>query len=109
MAIKGMYSGQLYAYNFGSNLNSVSWTLAIPPSNAFSQVHLADYYELDDKSAAEIAIVQVTNSVPQVKKFPDPDSTSSVRVVFENNMTTITFRMRTKEVWAFYVFQVFIF
>jgi hypothetical protein len=109
MAIKGMYAGQLAAYNFGSNLSSVSFTLKIPPANAFSQVHLADYYEFDDKSAAEVAIVQVKNSQGQTKSFPDPDSVSSWRVVFESNMTSITFRMRAKEIWAFYVFQVFLF
>lgn len=109
MALQGMYAGQFYAYNFGSSLSSVSATVAIPPANAFSQVHLGDYYEFDDKSAAEVAIVQVTNLGGQVKTFPDPDIQSSVRVVWQSNMTSITFRLRAKEVGAFYVYQIFIF
>ena len=109
MALQGMYSGQLYAWEMGGDLNSVSWTLAIPAANAFSQVHLGDYYEFDDKSASEIAIVQTTDTQGSKKNYPDPDATNSVRVVWQANMTTMTIVMRAKDVWATYIYQVFLF
>jgi hypothetical protein len=108
MAIQGMYAGQLYAWQMGGSLSSASWTLAIPAGNAFSQVHLADYYEFDDKSASEIAIVQTTDNQGAKKNYPDPDATNSVRVAWQANMTTMTIVMRAKDVWAYYIYQVFL-
>jgi hypothetical protein len=104
MAIQGMYSWQLSAYNFDDDLVPVTWDAHFPSSNAFIQVHLGDLYEFDDKSAAEIAIVQL-NSLP----LPDPDATNSLRVAWQNGLTYMKVQMNVKNVWAFYVVQVFVF
>jgi hypothetical protein len=111
MVIEGMYAGQLFTWNFwGTGPTSVSLTFAMPAPfpDAFSQVHLGSYDEFEDRSSAEVAIVQVTNSKGQTKTFPGPGSNYSVRAHGESDMTSITFRMRTKGVRAFAVWQIFI-
>jgi hypothetical protein len=104
MAIQGMYAWQAYAYNFDDDLVPVTWEAKFPTVNAFIQVHLGDYYEFDDKSAAEIAIVKL-NSLP----MPDPDSTNSLRVAWQSGLTYMKVQMNVKSVGAFYIIQVFVF
>src|SRR5690242_9109400 len=109
MALTGMHAWQPYAHNTDDTLATATWTASIPPGNAFTQVHLANYFEYDDQSSSEIWISQVTNSNGQKTNFPYVDFPSETLIVWEPLMTTLTVSLRVRNSSAHYMVQSFLF
>jgi hypothetical protein len=109
MALTGMHAWQPYAYNTGDGLATVTWSASFAPADAFTQVHLANYFEYGDQSSSEIWISQVTNSKGQKTDFPYFDFSNETLIVWEPMMTTITVSLRVKNSSAHYMVQSFLF
>ena len=107
MALTGMYAWQPYAHSTSDDLLTATWSASIAPTNAFTQVHLANYSEYGDQSSSEIWISQVTSSQGPPRNFPYFDFTNETLIVFEPKMTTITASVRVRNSFAHYMIQSF--
>jgi hypothetical protein len=110
MAVQGIYAYSMWAYKLSGGYYTHSWTLAIPPKNAFAQVQNVELFSFEDESRTEVGFTQVTNVNGGSKSFSQPHSVwFPTLIVYENQMTTLTLTATVSGCYASWIVQIFTF
>lgn len=95
---------------FGGDLLTSGFTVFIPPSNAGVTFSLRDFIEMDDESAAEGAITQITHrnadGSDTAISFPSPDSFASTGIAFDDSLSSVTVGMGAENINADYILRI---
>src|SRR5262249_50435806 len=98
MPLVGEMASWHWAYTTGGDFYSATWSVDFAPSAAFAKVSQGRYFEFDDQSAADIAILNIRrrkpdNSDEQINFDQNIDALDSTMAVYDPKMTHVTFKM----------------
>jgi len=109
MALAGMYASSGWAWSQG-DVASGSWTIEIPPSNAFAQLTTAECSDWDE-GWMQLGVTQIRHrpatGADQVIDFGQV--WNAPHIVYDPAMSSLTVSMRVLDWSADWMLQIFIF
>lgn len=115
MAMTNMLAFTGNAFESGGGFFTASWTIELEPHDSFAQVTLADYWEMDDKSSAIVAISRLTHRKANGKDkaiafLSTPflvDTAEMTRIAGDPKMSSISIVMGAENIYANWILQIF--
>jgi hypothetical protein len=109
--MNGMHQEQHWAFTTGSDDFSSTHHFELPPTPTLAQIHLADYFEFDDQSHADIGFISGTfvdgDGVTRDLTFPDIDQFDATHAFAQSGLASATFGIRVSNCAGSYIVNFF--
>lgn len=115
MALTGMLAFTGGALEIGGDYFTATWTIELEPHNAFAQVTLADFWETDDDSTAQVCITKLAHRkssgkdeiIHFISNIFGSDTADLTRIAGDSKMSSITIGMGASNTYAMWMLQIF--
>lgn len=93
-----------WTYTTDDDNYTVTWSVEMPPSNAFANIALGQYYEFDDQAHADAGIVgfrrRKADGGDELVELPGVADRDARLTAADPKMTSVTFALRVSQCWA---------
>jgi hypothetical protein len=104
-----------WAFEWGGDFFSATWTIELTPHDASAQVTLADYWEMGDQSTAQVAFTKLTHRKSNgkdevthfISDFYNNDTADLTRIVGDSRLSSVTVGVGLADIYANWMLQIF--